>query len=75
MLTGVNVPSLWLREASRVQNCKTSSLPFMYLGFHIGGNYRRLKFWDPVLNRIKLKLTSWKSKHLSLSGRLILLKP
>lgn len=74
LLTSVNVPNSWLREASQVLNCKTDRRPFLYLGIPIGGDCRRPKFWDPVLDRIKLKMTSWKRKHLSLGGRLILLK-
>jgi len=35
---------------------------------------RRLAFWDPVLNTIKLKLSAWKSRFLSFGGRLTLLK-
>jgi len=40
----------------------------------IGGNPRRLSFWEPLLNRIKSRLSGWSSKHLSFGGRLILLK-
>ena len=66
MLTGVKVSNSWLTEASRVKNCKTISLPFVYLRTPIGGDCRWVKFWDLVLDRINLKLTSWKRKHLSL---------
>ena len=40
----------------------------------MGGDCRRLNFWDPVVNLIKSRLLSWKSKHLSFGGRLVLLK-
>jgi len=46
----------------------------VYLGLPIGGNARRLSFWEPIIDRIKSRLSSWKSKHLSLGGRLFLLK-
>jgi len=49
-------------------------IPFVYLGMPIGGNARRLSFWDPLINRIKARLSGWKSKYLSLGGRLVLLK-
>ena len=55
-------------------NCKVGSLPFVYLGLPIGGNVRRLAFWEPLLNRIKSRLSVWNCKHLSLGGRLVLLK-
>ena len=31
-------------------------------------------FWQPLINRINSRLSGWKSKHLSLGGRLVLLK-
>jgi hypothetical protein len=46
----------------------------MYLGLPIGGDARRLSFWEPVVDRIKFRLSDWKSKNLSFGGRLILLK-
>jgi len=73
-LVGVNVERLWLSEAARVLNCRVSALPFVYLGLPIGGNVRRLCFWVPLIDRIKSRLSGWKSKHLSLGGRLVLLK-
>jgi len=73
-LVGVNVASSWLTEAAMVLNCKVGFIPFVYLGTPIGGNYRRLSFWESLLNRIKSRLSGWSSKHLSFGGRLILLK-
>ena len=73
-LVGVNVAHSWLIEASSVLSCKVGSIPFVYLGIPIGGNSRRLSFWEPLLNRIKSRLAGWSSKHLSFGGRLILLK-
>jgi hypothetical protein len=49
-------------------------MSFMLLGLLIGGDPRRLSFWDLVLTRIKNKLFGWKSRFLSFGGRLILLK-
>jgi len=57
-----------------VLNCRVGSIPFVYLGLPIGGNARRLAFWEQLLHRLKSKLSSWNSKHLSLGGRLVLLK-
>ena len=37
MLTGVNISDSWLAEASMVMNCRTGSIPFLYLGIPIGG--------------------------------------
>ena len=73
-LVGVNVEGSWLVEAARLLQCRVGHLPFVYLGLPIGGNTRHLSFWEPIINRIKSRLSGWKSKHLSLGGRLVLLK-
>jgi hypothetical protein len=73
-LIGVNVAVSWLMEATLLMNCRVGSLPFVYLGLPIGGNVRRLSFWELLINRIKSRLSRWKSKLLSLCGRLVLLK-
>jgi len=46
----------------------------MYLGLSIGGDPRRLAFWEPVLETIKSRLSGWQSRFLSFGGRLVLLK-
>ena len=74
LLVGINVHGSWLSEAASVLNCKIGSTPFVYLGLPIGGNPSRLVFWEPLISRIRSRLSGWKSKHLSLGGRLVLLK-
>ncbi|XP_024640724.1 uncharacterized protein [Medicago truncatula] len=74
LLVGVNVHGSWLAEAATALNCKVGSIPFVYLGLPIGGNASRMEFWKPLINRINSRLSSWKSKFLSLGGRLVLLK-
>jgi len=74
MLVGVNIHDSWLLETTSVLNCKLGRLPFLYLGLPIGDDPRKLKFWQPLIDRIKSRLLGWKSKNLSLGGRLVLLK-
>jgi hypothetical protein len=74
MLVGVNISDSWLHEAAFALNCKVGKVPFLYLGLPIGGDLRHLGFWDPVLSRIRNRLSGWKSWFLSFCGRLILLK-
>ncbi|GAU21182.1 hypothetical protein TSUD_10990 [Trifolium subterraneum] len=74
MLVGINIVDSWLAEAASVLGCTVGVIPFMYLGLPIRGDPRRLSFWDPVLNRIRNRLSSWKSRYLSFGGRLVLLK-
>jgi hypothetical protein len=74
MLVGVNINESWLIEAAAILRCKMGKIPFHYLGLPIGGNLRRLSFWEPVVNRIKSRLSGWQGWFLSFGGRLTLLK-
>ncbi|KAK2440720.1 hypothetical protein QL285_012099 [Trifolium repens] len=74
MLVGVNIPESWLREAASALRCRVGGIPFLYLGLPIGGDPRRLGFWEPVLARIRSRLSGWGSRFLSFGGRLVLLK-
>jgi hypothetical protein len=71
---GVNVNRSWLLEASNVFNCKVYTLPIVYMGLPVGGNPRRLNFWEPAVDRIKSRLSSWNNIYLYFGGRLVLLK-
>jgi hypothetical protein len=57
-----------------VLNCKIGQVPFVYLRLPIGGNQRRLSFWNLLVENIHKILSSWKSKNLSMDGRLGLIK-
>jgi hypothetical protein len=63
-----------MHEAALALRCKVGKVPFLYLGLPIGGDLRRLLFWEPVLTRIRNRLLGWKSLFLSFGGRLVLLK-
>ena len=70
MLTVVS----WLREAMSVMNYRSGSIPFVYLGFPISWDVRKLGFWKHVVDRIVARLSLWNNKFLSFGGRLVLLK-
>ncbi|CAJ2662883.1 unnamed protein product [Trifolium pratense] len=74
MLVGVNIPESWLVEAASALCCKVGKIHFLYLGLPIGGDPRRLCFWEPVLDRLKNRLSGWSSRFLSIGGRLVLIK-
>ena len=74
MVVGINIAKSWLQEAASILSCKIGKIPFMFLGLPIGGDARRLKFWDPVIERLKSRLSEWKCRNLSYGGCLILLK-
>ncbi|KAK2418041.1 hypothetical protein QL285_040272 [Trifolium repens] len=74
VLVRVNISDSWLREAAYALRCRVGGIPFLYLGLLIGGDPRRLGFWEPVLARIRSRLYGWWSHFLSFGGRLVLLK-
>ncbi|XP_057452728.1 uncharacterized protein LOC130744569 [Lotus japonicus] len=71
---GVNANSSMVQQAATWWNFKIGTLPFIYLGSPLGGNPRRLSFWNPVLENMTAKLGLWSSRFLTLSGRLVLIK-
>jgi hypothetical protein len=60
-------------QYAQLFGCKMGTYPFKYLGIPM--NYRKLSNadWNGVLERIEKKLSSWKGKHLSSGGRLVLI--
>ncbi|PNY01537.1 cysteine-rich receptor-like protein kinase [Trifolium pratense] len=71
---GINIDQNWLEEAANILNCKIGSTPFKYLGLPIGANPRRLSTWQPVIDSVRSRLSSWKHKQLSIGGRVVILK-
>nr|GEX50686.1 RNA-directed DNA polymerase, eukaryota [Tanacetum cinerariifolium] len=57
---------------ARITSCKAGSLPFIYLGLPVGKSMSRFDDWDEVINRVNSRLSSWKSRLLSIGGRLTL---
>jgi hypothetical protein len=49
MLVGVNIAETWLSKADTVFDCSVGKVPFMYLDLPIGGDSRRLSFWEHVI--------------------------
>ena len=72
-LAGINVQSGSIGCYTKTLNCKQMEVPFNYLGLEVGGNPRRKQFWDPVINKLKAKLSVWKGRFLSMAGRICLI--
>lgn len=51
-----------------------ASYPLKYLGLLIRASSFRTSIWNPVITKINSRLASWKGRHLSLGGRICLLK-
>ena len=73
-IMGINIENCWLLSAAETLHCKVGHFPISYLGLPVGGNSSRIITWDPIIERLRQKLASWKGNLLSLGGRLTLIK-
>jgi len=72
-LAGINVCKSNMDCYTKTLNCSQMEVPFIYLGIEVGGNPRKKKFWEPVLRKLKSRLSVWKGRFLSMAGRLCLI--
>ena len=73
-IADINVPQRDLECYAKTLNCDQMGIPFTYLGLEVGGNPRKKKLWEPVLNKLKSRLSVWKGRFLSMAGRICLIK-
>ncbi|GJX74901.1 RNA-directed DNA polymerase, eukaryota [Tanacetum coccineum] len=73
-LLGVGVSRLDIEAAAASIGCSIMDNQFCYLGVMVGGNTSRHKFWADVVSKLRSRLSKWKTKTLSIGGRLTLLK-
>ena len=53
---------------------KFKSCPSKYIGLPFGANPKLKVTWKSVIDKIKSRLSSWKKRHLSFRGRIVLIK-
>ncbi|KAJ0814615.1 putative RNA-directed DNA polymerase [Helianthus annuus] len=63
-----------VNDKANGMGCRSGVTPFIYLGIQVGANMSRIGNWEPVLKVFKSRLSRWKSKVLSIGGRLTLIK-
>ena len=73
-LCGVEVLEQFMEEAVIKLKCGKSVIPFKYLGMPLVAYPKRIKTWQPFIDRFKKRLADWKSGYLSIGGRLTLIK-
>ncbi|KAJ9544963.1 hypothetical protein OSB04_024670 [Centaurea solstitialis] len=73
-ILGVSVSREDVVRLARRLSCKEETLLFRYLGLPVGGNMTLAKNWQPLVDKFKKKLSSWKAKTLSIGRRLCLSK-
>jgi len=70
----VGISDMDMNIFSNSLNCGSMTLPFVYLGIRIGGNQRKMDFWNPIIHKIQSRLSMWKGILLSMAGRICLIK-
>lgn len=70
---GINIEERVLRGASSFLACCIGKIPFKFIGILVGANPRRAETWEPVLKAMRLKLSTWRSRQLSIGGRITLI--
>ncbi|KAL9672560.1 hypothetical protein QQ045_028811 [Rhodiola kirilowii] len=71
---GIGVKEDEVQGFAKELGCDTGCLPMEYLGIPVGANPGRVKTWEPIINKFKMRLALWKSSNLSMAGRLVLVK-
>lgn len=73
-MMGINLVD---RELDLLANrfvCKRASWPNSYLGLPFNGKPHSTSFWDPILEKIRKKFSSWENSLISKGDRLTLLQ-
>nr|XP_043618453.1 uncharacterized protein LOC122590149 [Erigeron canadensis] len=73
-LFGIGLSEAEVKRMVVVLKCKDGVLPFDHLGIRIGGNMNRVVNWDFLVNIFESRLSLWKSKAVSMAGRITLIK-
>ncbi|GJX28628.1 putative RNA-directed DNA polymerase [Tanacetum coccineum] len=73
-LYDIGVISIELNSLASTIGCLPSHFPCTYLGLPIGAKMSRCANWNVLIDKFQKRLSSWKSKSLSIGGRLTLIK-
>lgn len=71
---GVGCDSSEVSEMAERLGCNIGKIPFLHLGLMIGANMNQFNNWKPVIDLVESRLSLWKTKTLSIGGRVTLLK-
>ncbi|GJT95634.1 putative reverse transcriptase domain-containing protein, partial [Tanacetum coccineum] len=73
-LLGVGVARPEIEVAASSIGCSIMENQFRYLGVTLGGNMSRCKAWSDIVSKLRSRISMWKTKTLSIGGRLRSLK-
>jgi len=60
----------FVTKIQRILSCSHGCFPFNYLGVYIFVGAPKCRFLQPLVDKVKLKLASWKGKSLNMMGRI-----
>ncbi|CAN0872181.1 LINE-1 retrotransposable element ORF2 protein [Linum grandiflorum] len=63
-----------IQDLADVLSCGVDNFPGSYLGLPRGSRAVNVVLWNPVVTRVHRRLETWKARHLSFGGRLVLIK-
>lgn len=70
---GTHIKSSLMNATSSFPSCKIGSLSFKFLGVNVGDSPRTVDMLYEIIENVKRRLSSWKSRHLSMGGRLVMI--
>nr|GEV35068.1 RNA-directed DNA polymerase, eukaryota, reverse transcriptase zinc-binding domain protein [Tanacetum cinerariifolium] len=73
-LMGISVDPRKVDQAATKIGCMMLKMPFKYLGSRVGDSMSRIASWNEVIDSMRIRLSRWKLKTLSIGGRLTFLK-
>ncbi|XP_058185619.1 uncharacterized protein LOC131302843 [Rhododendron vialii] len=74
VVCGIGIPETTLTQMANRMGCRVDKLPLKYLGLPLGANLRRISTWQPIVDRIKKKLSKWKGRRTTKGGKLTQIK-
>lgn len=69
---GVRVKDVKIECLVCILCCEPNRFLFTYIGLPIGANMKLGRSWNPIVEKFKSKLSSWKATNLSFGGHLTL---
>ena len=69
----LNIDRVLAEDLAHVFGCRVGQFPFKYLGLPLSYQKLKVRDWEFLIRKVEDKLQSWKSRILSLGGRLTLL--
>ena len=73
-MIGLRTEKSLLLKVSGIMGCKIGDLPISYLGMPLCSGRVTKSLWNPVVERVERKLSTWKANYVSIGGRVTLIK-